>query len=340
MSTGSAQATVPSVQSETDLFGLSSLSSPSAPLLPDASGDGETDQSTGLPTVAYNPGILPALSRWPTRVLRHPRYSGSVLATLLSAPPLLWETLWLGSRQALLRQCLRMVPELTGLFTEYDAGFWGQVFLFDEYELGRLHLPPGAVVLDVGANVGFFSWKVHSALPEARVFAFEPERDNLSRLRKVFATLGIQGGVVPAACSDREGTATLYRHNTVTHPLDPGMHPEIPAEARETVPVTTLDSFCRGQGIDRVDLIKIDVEGLEGKVLRGARRILARTRAVVLEYHSPRRLAQCRDLLEDAGFSCRQKSFWGPPTGQEGLLLAIRRPGGACPAGAEGRVPG
>lgn len=303
---------------------LSGTSLRPARLLPLA----RTQDALASPADAAAPGWAQGAdrlhSRWFARILRHPGYSLFVLGTLVSLPRMLWETAWLGSRKALLRQCLRLRPEFDGLFSEYDAGFWGQVFLFDEYELGMLSLPPDAVVLDVGANVGFFSWKVHSLLPNAQVFAFEPQRDNLSKLRNVCATLGMEGAVVPVACSDAAGTARLYLHNTVTHSLDPEMHPEFTDSSWELVPVTTLDSFCADRGIGRIDLIKIDVEGLETHVLQGARHILARTQAVVLEYHSEERLQECQTLLAEMGFACRQKSYWGPPSGQEGLLLCSR----------------
>ncbi len=248
-------------------------------------------------------------------------------ATLLGRPGLLAAALRGGWRTALLAHCARLSPVAADLITPYEAGFFGQVFLFDEYEVGRLRLPEAPVVLDVGANVGFFSWRVHTVRPEASVLAFEPQSDNHGRLARMFEAVGIRGEACRQACGSESGSATLYLRNSVTHSLQADWHTDLDAGAgSEQVPVTTLDAECTRRGIGAVDLLKIDTEGAEALVLSGASRTLRRTRYVVLEYHSPELRAECLRILTAAGFRCRQKSFWGllAAQGGEGLLLCAR----------------
>lgn len=259
------------------------------------------------------------------RVVRAPRYTLGLLWVAIGHPRFVLDGLRNGWRPALLRYCASLAPALEGAFTRYEAGFFGQVFLFDEYEVSRLRLPGSPVVIDVGANVGFFSWKVHSLRPSARIFACEPQSDNLRRLRAVYQVLHIDGAVCPEACGKAEGEATLYLRSSVTHSLDPAWHSDLGPGTTETVPVTTLDKLCSSRGIQGVDLLKIDTEGAEIDVLSGAVDTLRRTRYVVLEYHSTELREQCRRLLTDAGFHCRCKTFWGLGEGGEGLLLCARR---------------
>lgn len=263
-------------------------------------------------------------------LLRHPRYALAVLGTLLLRPRLALTSLRRGWRAALLAECAALSPVVAGQISTYEAGFFGQVFIFDEYEVGRLHLPPAPRVCDVGANVGFFSWRVASMRPQATVLAFEPASDNVRRLRRTFAALGIAGEVCAQACGSGVGQAVLYLRNSVTHSLDPDWHTDMDGGAgSEAVEVTTLDAECDRRGWTALDLLKIDVEGAEVEVLRGARAILPATRHVVLEFHSAAAQAECRGILEGAGFRCRRKSFWGQQAAGEGLLLCSRSDAGS-----------
>ena len=274
-------------------------------------------------------------------ILRHPRYAARVLGTLLSHPRLLVSALRGGWRRALRAELARRCPAAAGLVTPYEAGFFGQVFLFDEYEVGALPLPERPTVLDVGANVGFFAWRVAAVRPAARILAFEPEAGNHGRLEGLLRALGVAAETPRCAVGAAPGSATLYLRNSVTHSLRADWHRDLDAGAgTEDVALTTVDLECARRGISQIDLLKIDTEGAEADVLAGAVEMLPRTRFVVLEYHSPQWREACLARLRAAGFRCREKSFWGAAAarGQEGLLLCRRAesapepvPAGALP---------
>jgi FkbM family methyltransferase len=142
-------------------------------------------------------------------------------------------------------------------------------------KLLRRVLSDGAVFVDVGANIGYFT-KLASRLVGAtgRVFAFEPMPAALRLLRMNTSQLP-NVTVLPLALSDMKGAATFYvrkKGDTSSLSHDPGANP---------VPVTvdTLDESLAGQ--PRIDVIKIDVEGSELEVLRGGRAILERKRPIV-----------------------------------------------------------
>ena len=148
-----------------------------------------------------------------------------------------------------------------------------------------LHLRRGDVAVDVGANKGsHVLWLSHAVGPTGRVVAFEPQARLAARLAEVTrrARLG-NVEVVPLAVGDKLCTAELYVPDT--HPDPPGASlakSAVSGEPCTTVPVevTTLDHFLRDE-TRPIRALKIDVEGHERAVLRGARSIL-RTHAPLI----------------------------------------------------------
>jgi FkbM family methyltransferase len=119
------------------------------------------------------------------------------------------------------------------------------------------------------------------------VYAFEPLASTFERLERA-CELNRLGNVTlfPEALGAADGTGQLYAHETATGNASM-IHDRIArlAKPRE-VAVTTLDTLDRAGSFERLDLIKIDVEGLEMEVLRGGKSLLARTRPhMVLEFN-------------------------------------------------------
>ena len=146
-----------------------------------------------------------------------------------------------------------------------------------EQDLLRRHLRPGMTVFDLGANVGFYTERFSRLVGAAgKVYAFEPDPFCSEVLRDRTRLLG-NVRVENVAVGARQGEATLFcsnrdRAENRTRPLDPG----VPAEAVR-VPVVTLDGYCRSRNVERVDALKMDVEGDEVHVLRGMSETMART---------------------------------------------------------------
>ncbi len=147
---------------------------------------------------------------------------------------------------------------------------------------------PDDVVFDIGAHIGWHSLILDRVLPPgARVYAFEPDPENFDLLRENLRRNDADRVVpVHSALSDEEGAAWLHRYPA----KNLGKHSLLPLHGGERVKVstTTLDAFWRDEGLDgRVPrLIKLDVEGFEHQVLRGAEGALERTDMVIAE-HAP-----------------------------------------------------
>lgn len=134
------------------------------------------------------------------------------------------------------------------------------------------------VIFDVGANVGDWSTGALARFPGAELHVFEPSAAHLDRLRPA---LGDRPRAINAVALGREaGTATLYKDADVTGLASLTRrdlsHKGIEMDRTETVEIDTLDAYAARHGIDRIDYLKIDVEGHELDVLQGAAGLLER----------------------------------------------------------------
>jgi FkbM family methyltransferase len=164
-------------------------------------------------------------------------------------------------------------------------------------------LRPGDVVADVGANVGLHA--LVAARAGARVIAFEPAPDAAATLRAAAARNGLPVEVVETALGDAKGTAEL-RADPRYHPADTGVRALGGAGALVArVPVTTFDAWAGEHGLDRLDFVKLDVEGAEAAALAGMTDSLRRLRprALVTEMRGHGDEASLRALLAEAGYA-------------------------------------
>jgi FkbM family methyltransferase len=151
-------------------------------------------------------------------------------------------------------------------------------------------LKPVAFVVDVGANFGHYAMVAGSAVgPDGRVIGFEPHGATFTLLSENCA-LQPYANITPV----RAGVAAKNGEMALTgDSANPGGHSFVAANvygtgATERVPVYTLDSYIADHGEGRkLDLIKIDVQGLEGQVIRGATTTIERDRPVIFVEVSP-----------------------------------------------------
>ena len=158
----------------------------------------------------------------------------------------------------------------------------------------RRTVAPGALVYDVGANLGFFT--LVAAALGARVVAFEPEPSNAAHLRATVALNRLDAEVREAAAAERSGRAELLAVDEASwsHLADRGHHPR----TRRSVEVETVAL----DDLPPADVYKIDVEGSEVAVLRGMARTL-REHAPVLIVETHATNAEVCDLLEPLGYA-------------------------------------
>jgi FkbM family methyltransferase len=151
-------------------------------------------------------------------------------------------------------------------------------------------LPDDAVVLDVGANFGVMALAFAKAFPKGRVIAFEPTHYAIGRLRhnlELNPDLAARVETVQSFVSDRaesNGDLVAYASWRVDGPTTGREHPVHVGTPHSTegVPSITLDEFVSSRNLDRLDLLKIDTDGHELKVLRGAHETIRKYRPQVI----------------------------------------------------------
>jgi FkbM family methyltransferase len=156
-----------------------------------------------------------------------------------------------------------------------------------EFALIRRHVRPGDIVCDIGANKGSFIWWLSRWCGHGRLVAFEPQPQFAERLSAVCRALKLDNVTVEAkAVFSHSGAQDLFVPNghspgaSLTH-----MTREGESFTTLSVPVVALDDYFGEH--DRVTLLKIDVEGGELGVLKGAERILRR--------HAPLLVFECEN---------------------------------------------
>jgi FkbM family methyltransferase len=142
-------------------------------------------------------------------------------------------------------------------------------------------LRPGDVFLDIGANAGAVAVSVAARRRDVRVFAIEPQ-PQLARLIKISARLnGVDVQVLPVLLGNEDGLAELFVPGQATHASVVARAPGTPSI---TAPITTLDTLIANHTLPAPDTIKIDAEGSELDVFRGAGRLLReQSPAIVFE---------------------------------------------------------
>lgn len=169
---------------------------------------------------------------------------------------------------------LLLAPECRGFGEVYEPAVWQRVM-----EVAK----PGARIIDVGAHMGLYATAFGLRVGKTgRVLAAEPDPGNLALLRRHVALNQLENivTILPAALSDQRGTAALAMAQLQSHLAETG------AENTVTIDVETLDAVTGDQSWD---LLLVDVEGYEEKVLRGGRKLLAdtarRPRMIMIEVH-------------------------------------------------------
>lgn len=142
-----------------------------------------------------------------------------------------------------------------------------------EIDLTRLTaVDPLRRIFDVGGNFGQTAVRFASAFPDATIFTFEPIPESFARLQKAVqrhprikpfhTALGDTMGSIAMHLTPSAGTNTILPNSAAIKRID--------------IPIDTIDSFAAANVVETIDLLKIDVEGYELQVLKGAEQMLNR----------------------------------------------------------------
>jgi len=189
-------------------------------------------------------------------------------------------------RRLAARSCFRKLNELMfdcslhglGILNFQSDELSGEKY-FIEHVLPNYINSDNPVMIDVGANIGSYTKLLMSTIPNASIWAFEPNPQTYAALKSELDAPNLE--TVNQGLGSSESTLKFYdrqdrrgssQHGSLYRDVIEEIHE---AESIELeVSITTLDSFARSNGIDEIQLLKIDTEGHELEVLKGATQLL------------------------------------------------------------------
>lgn len=163
------------------------------------------------------------------------------------------------------------------------AIYWTGFHEFREFLFLHRYLKPEMIFVDVGANLGEYTLFAAKRLPRGKVLAFEP----LSSIRSVLEeNIRLNGftniEVYPVGLSSHAEMMTIHEFDDVHEGLATFYPGERSGRASVAVELKTLDEVVSSSRLQRVDFIKIDIEGGELKALQGCRQVIGRFRPVFM----------------------------------------------------------
>ncbi|HEY9035719.1 MAG TPA: FkbM family methyltransferase [Pseudomonadales bacterium] len=172
------------------------------------------------------------------------------------------------------------------------------VFEKDEIAFFIRHFKSDMTLLDVGSNVGLYSGLALSREKfNGKVICMEPHKESMSYLEKTLSSnnqSNTDGNIIVSskAASNFQGKTMLY-----TNPDNKGdsrLYRDPLLSGQQEIAVTTIDLLCKENGIDKIDFIKIDVQGAEEQAIVGATSTLGNSEdCIILSELWPYGLTQC-----------------------------------------------
>jgi FkbM family methyltransferase len=198
-----------------------------------------------------------------------------------------------------------------------DIRMFYEVLLEKIYALPVSFLPPNAVIIDAGANIGIAALYFATTYPEASIFCIEPAQGNISLLKK-----NLQKQI--AVNKVRILQAALYAEDGMVNLDESGWayNARLSQAGNTSVAAVSITTFMKNNGLQEIDLLKMDIEGAEATVFSGDLAWLAGVHAILIEIHSAQLVTELQSLLTAAGFYWYH---WPTEADQGAIYLASRK---------------
>jgi len=151
------------------------------------------------------------------------------------------------------------------------------------------------IVFDVGSNMGGYAGNIKKSFPEAKIYAFEPNPVLFRKLKRSLKDENVK--IVNVGFSDKKKKAKLWdfandarlKHTQPTSTLSSVYKDVIVKHHKQraksySINLETIDEFTEKEKIDNIDLLKIDTEGSEYEILKGAKKLLSQNRIKIIQF--------------------------------------------------------
>lgn len=181
-----------------------------------------------------------------------------------------------------------------------DIGMLYEIFWQKVYQK-VIHKDAGVfTIVDIGANIGMASLFFSQYYPDASIYAIEPDSDNFEMLTQNLSQEIHKGNLIPvkAAITDKDGDVYIqkrdYAYNSFVTYDETSDH---------KVKAYSMPSFLYEMRIGQIDILKIDIEGMEEKLFSANTDWLEIVQTIVVECHSATAMQLCKNTLTAYGFS-------------------------------------
>jgi FkbM family methyltransferase len=197
-----------------------------------------------------------------------------------------------------------------------------EIFVEDFYELSSFlpSLQEDAIIVDIGANVGFFPVLILSKRPKATFFCYEPLPANITHLKKLKKdnpAFEKQLNIFQYAVTDKnEGSITLFTEENPDESSIASIHQSFDTRNKSsiTVPVTNLAAIVSNNNLNKIDILKLDCEGAEFPILYNTpSSVFEKIKFILLEVHNldneKQNVEALGSFLKERGFSIKSTPF-------------------------------
>ena len=190
------------------------------------------------------------------------------------------------------------VPMLCRPRTSDSAVLWGT--FGEKFHRSHVTLTGNMVILDLGANVGYTAVDYAVCYPDARIFAVEMDADSADLARRNLEVFGERCTVVHAAVWWHDGEVSYSGEEAWGFRVDSSQG-KVNNERR--APAITIPTLLERLSVEKVDFMKMDIEGAEAEILTPTASWLRRVAALKVEVHPPATLRVCKAALQANGFA-------------------------------------
>jgi len=195
------------------------------------------------------------------------------------------------------------------LRSQADKSIIKEIFELREYkEVEAIIKSAQEPIIDAGAQAGFFVLYCRALNPEVKILAIEPDEDNLELLNQHLEINNLKNvEVIPAALAGKSGLRDFFiSSDSHNHSLFKVLVPKITKNVK--IKTCSLDDLLKEQGIEKVALLKLDIEGAEYEVLENFNS-WEKIKNIALEYHDfgKHRHEDLEKLLMMNGFKIKSR---------------------------------